>query len=320
MISIIIPVYNVERYLNECLDSVCAQSFKDLEIICVNDGSTDNSLEILNDYGDNDNRIKIITQENNGLGHARNTGLRYATGEYVLFIDSDDLLTSNCLDELYVNAVSNDSDLVIFNFFRFNEYANSQTPSGLFLDNMFGDVDYNNFTFTYNDIKQHVMDEYFAVWFKLYKKEFLDKFNISFQEGIAYEDVLFQIKCFLYADRMSFLPEFIYNYRTSNSNSITSDNSKIWDIVEVADSVEDFLNEMSLKDYFKNEFAMFKIIHYNYRMELLVSEDYFDFVKNEFLSMKNDGNVNIEELSQRAKTIFYNVLSCENLEEYLELY
>ena len=103
-------------YLKECLDSVCSQNFNDLEIICVNDGSTDSSLDILEDYAKKDNRIKVITQKNSGLGHARNTGLNHATGDYILFVDSDDFLTDNSLDELYYNAISNDSDIVIFNF------------------------------------------------------------------------------------------------------------------------------------------------------------------------------------------------------------
>lgn len=117
MISVIMPVYNVENYIEKCLDSVCNQSFKDLEIICVNDGSTDNSLKLLEDYAKRDSRIKIITQENGGIGHARNTGLKNATGEYVLFVDSDDFLCENSLDELYYNINSNNSDLVIFKFF-----------------------------------------------------------------------------------------------------------------------------------------------------------------------------------------------------------
>lgn len=317
MISVIIPVYNVEDYLVECLDSVSNQSFKDIEIICVNDGSTDMSPKILDDYVKKDSRIKIITQENNGLGHARNTGLKYAAGEYVLFVDSDDFLCENALEELYSNASSNNSDVVIFNFFTYN---GNYTSAGLQLEELFGNVDYNDFTFTYRDIKHYVMYDYFAVWFKMYKKDFLDKFNLDFPVGIAYEDVLFQVKSLIYADKISFLPKHLYSYRVSNSSSITSDGTKIYDIVDVVDSVEKFLKEMSLYDEFEFEFLMFKIIHYSYKVRISRGTNYFDFVKNEFISLKNNPKLNLNDLTPKAKTMFYNVVGSNNLEEYLKIY
>ena len=100
LLSIIIPVYNVEQFIEECLDSVCTQSFADWEAICVNDGSTDCSLTLLQEFASRDSRIHVISQSNAGLSAARNTGLRAASGEYVLFLDSDDWLTSNAIDVL----------------------------------------------------------------------------------------------------------------------------------------------------------------------------------------------------------------------------
>ena len=316
MISVIIPVYNVESYLNECLDSVCKQSFKDIEIICVNDGSTDESLEILSSYAKKDSRVRIITQENGGPGHARNVGLMHASGEYVLFVDSDDFLCENALEELYFNASSNNSDVVIFNFFI---YDGNYSPTGFPLEEIFGNVDYNDFTFNYNDIKMYVMYDYFAVWFKMYKKEFLDKYRLSFPIGIAYEDVLFQIKSFIYAEKISFLPKPLYSYRLYNSNSLTSDTSKIFDIVKVVDSVEEFLKESSLYDYFEFEFFMFKIMHYEYKVILSEGTNFFDFVKNEFINLKNNPKFNSNDLTPKAKTMFNNVLNSSNLEEYFKL-
>ena len=94
-ISVIVPIFNVEKYLKECLESIINQTFKDIEIICINDGSTDNSLDILNQYAEKDNRIKVITQSNQGLSAARNTGIKYANGEYISFIDSDDYIDTS---------------------------------------------------------------------------------------------------------------------------------------------------------------------------------------------------------------------------------
>ena len=118
-LSIIIPVYNVEPYLRECLESVLQQSFADWEAICVNDGSTDNSATILEEYGHKDDRFKIVNQPNGGLSAARNTGLKAATGEYVLFLDSDDWLEGNALE--IVSGSLTDEDLLCFSGRRFFE-------------------------------------------------------------------------------------------------------------------------------------------------------------------------------------------------------
>ena len=121
-ISVIIPVYNEEEYCNECIDSVINQSYKNLEIICINDKSTDNSLKILEDYAQKDSRITIINnQENKGLGFSRNVGLEYATGDYIFFIDSDDSILENTLELLLKNAISNESDVVLYKLLSYDD-------------------------------------------------------------------------------------------------------------------------------------------------------------------------------------------------------
>ena len=125
-ISVIIPVYNTEKYLNECLDSIVNQTLSDIEIICVNDGSTDNSLAILESYAKKDNRITVISQENNGQGSARNLGLKNSSGNYICFIDSDDYVDLNMLEKLYDNVILNNSDIVVFKIARFNDNFDRQ--------------------------------------------------------------------------------------------------------------------------------------------------------------------------------------------------
>ena len=112
-VSVIVPVFNVESYLNESLDSILNQTLKDIEIICINDGSTDNSLDILETYSKKDKRIKIISKENEGQGVARNVGLDNAQGEYISFVDSDDFIKRDMLEKLYNKAENNDLDLVM---------------------------------------------------------------------------------------------------------------------------------------------------------------------------------------------------------------
>lgn len=317
-ISVIVPVYNVEKYLHKCLDSIINQRFRDIEIICINDGSTDSSLDILEIYAKKDNRIKVISQKNSGPGHARNVGLANANGEYISFVDSDDFLCENSLMEVYFNAISNDSDISIFKFYNFNEDGDTYIPTGLLSDDVFGEVDYNNFTFTYKDIKEHVMHNYFAVWFKLYKKEFLDRYALSFPEGIVYEDVLFQVKSFLFADKMSFLPKHLYNYTVSNTDSIMNNGSQIFDIVGVIDSVEEFLRDFLVYDEFELEFSMFKIIHLAHHIFNSKSNDYFDFVKKEFINLRDDFNLDFENMAPKAKIMFNNVLNSNSLDDYIK--
>ena len=118
-ISITVPVYNVEKYLPRCLNSLVNQTFKlDYEIICVDDGSTDNSGKILDDFAQKYPKIKVIYQENAGLSEARNTALKYVTGKYTMFVDSDDFIAPNALEDLYNYAQKHNSDVVIFDFFR----------------------------------------------------------------------------------------------------------------------------------------------------------------------------------------------------------
>ena len=115
LISVIIPIYNTEQYLKECLDSVCSQSYKDIEIICINDGSTDNSEEITRSYAQQDKRIKLISQKNQGLSITRNNGVSQAQGEYLFFLDSDDTIEQNAIETLYNRAERTQADIVICN-------------------------------------------------------------------------------------------------------------------------------------------------------------------------------------------------------------
>ena len=134
-VSVIVPVYNVEKYLKDCLDSVVNQTLEDIEIICVNDGSTDNSLAILEEYAEKDSRIKIITQENKGLGGARNTGLYHANGEYISFIDSDDWIELNTFEELYNMSKNLDLDMLMFQMKVFN------IETGEFIEDQYNNID-----------------------------------------------------------------------------------------------------------------------------------------------------------------------------------
>ena len=260
-ISIIIPVFNVEEYLRECLDSVVNQSFKDVEIICINDGSTDNSLNILNEYASKDDRFKIISQKNFGQGHARKVGLDEAIGDYVLFLDSDDFLELNTFELLYDNILSNNSDVVLFKLIRYNHFTGDKLYNAPAFDiDAMLDEDFNNFTFSYLDVKPHVMNRSFSPVCKFYKLDFLRKYDdFFFDSNIRYEDVPFHIQVMLRA-KISFCPFFLYNYRISNmASSINSaTDEKVMDIFKIIDVVEILLKEEGFFECFEREFNKFK--------------------------------------------------------------
>lgn len=286
-ISVIIPVYNEEEYLNECIDSVINQSYENLEIISINDKSTDNSLKILEDYAQKDSRITLINNpKNKGLGFSRNVGLKYATGDYIFFIDSDDSILENTLELLLKNAISNDSDVVLYKLLFYNNVTGECAPAPHIIENSLGDVDFSNFTFNYKDIKKYFLRITPTAWSKFYKKEFLDSYDdLIFPINITYEDVLFHVKVLLRASKISLLPENLYKNRIANPNSIMSDFSRSIEIIKVLDSVESFLHDYNYYDEIELEFIIFKIDQLRYHFNRLKTNEFKELIKKEFEMM-----------------------------------
>ena len=310
-ISVIIPVYNVEDYLEQCLDSICDQTFEDIEIICVNDGSTDGSEAILERYAKIDSRIHIISQKNQGLAATRNNGLKQARGEYVYFIDSDDYIELETLEKLHENIVSNGSDMVLFKFQTVDDYRNVHKRGVEFkIDKIFGDIDYDNFTFTYRDVKRHVMNSAFSACLKLYRRDFIK--DVSFPVGLNFEDVPVHVKLMVEAERLSFVPEFFYNYR-SNPDSILNSSANGFDIFEVIDMVEDYLRQNNHYDEFENEFIFFKIAQILVYLKSEMSDEYFQRAKDEFekIVIKDE-----KTLKKYAINGYNLVLNSNNFNEY----
>lgn len=235
--SIIIPVYNVEPYLHECLDSVLHQTFKEWEAICVNDGSTDGSLMILEDYATKDNRFKVVNQENGGLSAARNTGMDHSTGEYVLFLDSDDWLEHSALET--IDAVIAGEDMVCFSGRRyFDETKKFNHPDALACKSYTSGMDY----YSENALLPHDF-AFVCVVLRAYRRKFLIEKGLRFKEGIYHEDNLFTPPACYHAGHVRQIPDCLYNYRV-RANSITDSHH--------AKRMRDFL-------YIANELASFFI-------------------------------------------------------------
>lgn len=209
-ISVIVPVYNVEQYLPQCLDSIINQTFKDIEIICINDGSTDNSGKILEQYAQKDDRIKIIHQENQGLSVARNNGMAQAIGEYVSFIDSDDFIHPKFIETLYQAIIQNDCDIAGCDF---QKVYNNEIP-----------VSRSKQSKKYVPALEVLLDKrnfiHFNVWNKLYKKEAIK--NIKFVENLYFEDWVFNLCVFAQNTSFAWVNEKLYGYRISKNSIMRS--------------------------------------------------------------------------------------------------
>lgn len=221
-VSVIVPVYNVEQYLNKCLDSILNQTLRDIEVICVNDGSTDNSSCILEEYRSKDARIKVISQWNGGLSSARNTGLRAARGEYVYFIDSDDYIETNALEYLYQEAKNDHLDILFFDGESFFE------PPELKKDFPGEDCCYRPCEFygvlTGTEMYEKMREKGVfrpMVWLQLLRRQYLLDEKLTFREGILHEDILFTTCSTLQAKRVGHRNKAFYHYRR-RINAITS--------------------------------------------------------------------------------------------------
>lgn len=213
--SVVIPVYNVEPYLRECLDSMLNQSYADWEVVCVNDGSTDGSTAILEEYALKDVRFNIITQPNGGLSAARNTGIKETKGDYILFLDSDDRLEPDALQVLSEHL--NGEDMLCFSGRRFFEETNSINPADELPEKKYdsGMAYYNENALLHRDFA------FVCVVLRAYKRTFLVENSLRFKEGIFHEDNLFTPMACFYAKSVRVINASLYIYRV-RANSITT--------------------------------------------------------------------------------------------------
>lgn len=222
-LSVIIPVYNVERYLKQCLDSVIAQSFENYEVVCVNDGSTDKSQEILELYASN-SKIRVISQENQGPSGARNTGIKNAVGKYICFLDSDDMLMVNALNDMYHEAEMMQVDILSYET-AYLMYENVYLEKRDFKDFYYQKKHRYDGVKTGKQLFVEMMerDEYCnMVWLLLIRREWLQKKKIIFYSDIFYEDRLFTLQCFLACERMSHAKQGNYIYRVRDGSIMTA--------------------------------------------------------------------------------------------------
>lgn len=229
LVSIIVPVYNVSEFLPQCMDSLIRQSYHNIEIIAVNDGSTDNSLEILSRYAQIFPQIKIISQTNAGLSAARNTGIDASKGEYLCFVDSDDWMDTDTCQKAIEAVQKNNVDIVCWNYVK--EYRSSSIPVRCIKTDEF--YNENNIKNLYRRIVGPIqeelafpqyLDSLSTAWGKLYRSELIKKSSISFvsTQEIGTEDLLFNIEVFNHIQRAYLMADCLNHYRKYNSTSLTA--------------------------------------------------------------------------------------------------
>lgn len=266
-VSIIVPIYNVEKYLKKCIDSLVGQTLEDIQIILVNDGSTDSSRKIAKEYAEKyPQKILYLEKENGGLSDARNYGIPYATGEYIAFLDSDDYIETNAYEEMYNKAIEKNSDYVECDFIW--EYPNkskidkSQINIGAVKNNN-NDMPRENLTVA--DKKEMLANIRVVAWNKLIKRSIIEENKITFPKGLRYEDVEFTYKLIPYLNKASYVEKNFIHYIQRENSIANVQNEKTAEIFIVLDNVIQYYQQNNLYEQYKTE------LEYNYARYLLCS-------------------------------------------------
>lgn len=285
-VSIIIPAFNTEKYLPKCLDSVVNQTLNDIEVICIDNNSTDNTLKIFNEYAEKDHRIKVISNnENKGAASSRNLGLDNASGEYVGFVDSDDFIELEMFEKLYDAAKAKDLDMCMCKISIFEDGTdNFDDDMWYFALNSFNQLEKD--VFDHHDTKEFMGEISVTPYNKVYRKSVIDENNIRFPLGVLFEDEAFFYNTYLHSKRVSVLPETLYYYRTKREGSLVeqTEDRDFSSIVEVFKIIRNIFIETNNFDEYKiilcNIFIPMGIWRYG-----LTSKKYH---QSFFISLKED--------------------------------
>jgi glycosyltransferase involved in cell wall biosynthesis len=313
-VSVILPVYNVENYLEDCLDTIINQTLKDIEIICVNDGSTDKSSDILKKFAAKDDRITIINQENQGAGVARNKGLRIAKGEYLSFLDADDFFELDMLEKAYNYSLKNSLDVCVYGVKTFNDKT-SETRR----------IDYDiqkrylpeKTIFNYKDFPKYVFNTFKNwTWNKLFRRSFILENDIEFQELFRTNDLLFTCKSLIKADKISVLDVPLVYYRVEHDFHCQNTNHEHpFDFYHAMSALKSFLiDEKIFHGDLEQSFVNFATSGCLYNLKSLNTRESYEKLYN---FLHNEG-INQLSINNRQDDYFYNkgFLEIKKIERY----
>lgn len=295
-VSIVIPIYNVEKYLGECLDSVVNQKLRDIEIICVDDGSTDGSLEIVNEYASKDDRIVVISKENRGYGHTMNMGFAAAKGEYIGIVESDDYADSRMFRDLYRFAKRHDCDVVKSNYYEHS--AEGDRFIEPFREFMYKKV-FDPWKY------QGPMTALPINWSAIYRRSMIEENGISFNEtpGASYQDTSFVHQVWMGSRRAAILPKGYIHYRVDNAASSVKSSSKVYAVCDEYAKSEEFMCRYPEREAaFANIMCLMKLGTYRWNFNRIKDEYREEFARkmqSEYLHAREKGWLNKDYFCER---------------------
>jgi len=294
-VSVVVPVCNVEMYLRECLDSLLAQTLKEMEFICVDDGSRDSSPDILAEYADRDSRIKVITKPNAGYGHTMNKGIDAAQGEYIGILESDDIAPKDMYASLYAAAKKHDLDLIKSNFYRFETVDEQRVLTHVPLT-----VNASWYNRVVEPAKEpDSLRLAMNTWTGIYRREFLMEKNIRHNEtpGASYQDNGFFFQTMCQAKRAMFMDRAFYLNRRDNPNSSVYDKGKVYAMCGEMAFVKDFLKNSGLWDTFKDVYYFKLLSNYEFtynRIAEVRRKEFLEHISAEFTEAEKDGSLDLD--------------------------
>ena len=313
-ITVILPVYNCEKHLDDCIKSILKQTFTNMEIIIINDGSNDKTGSIIQKYAKKDSRVKVINnQKNLGYGKSVNAGIKNAKGKYISIVESDDTIEKNMIETLYRETLKYDYDIIKSNF-------NCIIKNKKYKSKIFDGIDLKNSSNKFNTPQILAIKP--SVWSAIYKKEFLYKNNIFFNEtqGASFQDTSFQFKCFYFAENFKLINNALYNYRLDNPNSSINSSNKVFEIINEFKTINEFFKpETPEIESYKLLFEL-KAYLWNYKriknkynniflkeiMEAFQKYDFNSFFENKKIPIKEKIKVIIFIKAQYLTPIIFN--------------
>lgn len=310
-VSILVPICNVEKFLDKCLRSIVNQTLTDIEIICINDGSKDKSLEIIKNFAKDDERIVVIDKPNSGYGDSMNKGMSIAKGEYVGIVESDDFINLDMFNDLYSLAKEHNADIVKSNYNLYWEKQNDvfKYYNNLLIDKIVSDRD---------NAKEKILWRAPSIWSAIYKRSFLTANEIKFLStpGASYQDTSFNFKTAALANRVVLTPEAYLNYRQDNSNSSVkiATKEKVMMLHKEYDEIKSFVEQMNLI-----ELKPTYIVHrfrgnlWNYgRIKEDLTKEYFEIFSEEIVRQSESDKVYKNSMISVFGTWMYGAMKMKN--------
>lgn len=319
-VSLLMPVYNVERYLEEALDSAVGQTLRDIEIICIDDGSTDNSGSILDTYAALDNRIRVVHQENGGYGKAMNLGLELARGAYIAILEPDDFIDQHMLADLYALAEKYQLDFVKSDFAMVEgEFGSYQvSPTHIYWQpGMYGKV-------LTEAEKRELFRGYLAHWSCVYRRSFIEKHHIRFHDspGASYQDTGFWFQTMALAERVYLHDGCYYHYRQDNPNASMQSREKVYCITDEYKFIYKNLEKRGLLAAYWPQFVTFSFIGHRDALQRIAGRykrEFIEHIAKVFGRLQTEGRLNMDFMDKQDREMLERILAdpekyCQELE------